>query len=54
MGNEEAMEVKVAPVEGDLESVVEIGNGAIAMQEDPSPDGRIDTTQHHMELIDWQ
>jgi hypothetical protein len=46
------MEVKVTPVEGDLDCIVEVSDVVIATNEQATPDRRIDTAQQDMELID--
>ena len=46
------MEVKVTPVEGDLDCIVEVSDVVIATNEQATPDRMIDTAQQDMELID--
>ena len=46
------MEVKVTPVECDLDCIVEVKDVVIATNEQATPDRRIDTAQQDMELID--
>jgi len=46
------VEVKVAPVEADLESVMKVDNVAIAAHEQAAPHRRIDTAQQNVELVD--
>lgn len=48
----EAMQVLVAPTEGNLDRVVEIGEGVVAKQEQSTPDHRTDLAQPDTELID--
>jgi hypothetical protein len=50
--NQKPVEVKVAPIEGDLQSVMKVDNVAIAAHEQATPNRRIDTAQQSVELID--
>jgi hypothetical protein len=47
-----AVQVGVGPVEGNLEDVVEVGDGGIAANEQPAPDRRADLKQRGVELLD--
>ena len=40
--NQETVKVKVAPIEGDLEGIVKVGNVAVTADQHPPPDRRID------------
>jgi hypothetical protein len=48
----ELVEMGVGPPHGDLEDVVQIGNGALTMHEQTSPDHGADAQQDDFELID--
>src|SRR6202043_393971 len=50
--NVEAIEVRIAPAHGDLDSVMEIGDRLIAAQQNAAPDHRAYATQNHLELVD--
>src|SRR6478752_2481168 len=46
------MEMGVAPAEGDLDDVMELGNGALAADQDSPPDHGADLAAPDVELID--
>src|SRR6266496_3096089 len=46
------MEMEIAPIEGDLQRVMEIGDGAGLCDQQAPPDQRADLAQHHPQLID--
>src|SRR5262249_13542682 len=50
--NAEAMEMGVAPSEGDLDDVMELGDGTLAADQDPSPDHGADLADPDVELVD--
>jgi hypothetical protein len=50
--DDEAVQVLVAPAQGELEGGVEIDDAAVAADKEPAPDQGADATQHHAELVD--
>jgi hypothetical protein len=48
----EAVEVLVAPAEGELQGGMQIGDRTAAADEDPASDQGADAPQHHAELED--
>jgi hypothetical protein len=48
-----AMQVGVIPAHGDLQGIMEIGDGAITADQQPAPDQRCDLTQPDVQLIDF-
>jgi len=54
--DDKAVQVLVAPDEGELEGgvevSVEVGDAAVAVDKEPAPDQGADATQHHAELVD--
>jgi len=46
------MEVEIGPAQGDLQRVVEVGDGAVTTHQQPPPDQWADLTQIHAQLID--
>jgi hypothetical protein len=48
----EAMQVRVAPVEEDLDDVMDLGEVALTADQDPSPDHGADLADPDVELID--
>jgi hypothetical protein len=50
--DDEAVQVLVAPAEGELEGGVEVGDAAVAADQEAAPDQRADATQHDAELVD--
>jgi hypothetical protein len=50
--HDEAVQVLVAPAEGELEGGVQVGDRAVAVDLEPAPDQRADATQHHAELAE--
>src|SRR6266545_2966585 len=50
--NAKPMEMEIAPIEGDLQRVMEIGDGAGLCDQQAPPDQRADLAQHHPQLID--
>jgi hypothetical protein len=48
----EAMEVGVGPAEGDLERVMELGQGAVGAHQEPPPDHGADLPDPDVELVD--
>jgi hypothetical protein len=51
--DDELVQMIAFPAHGHLDRVVEIGNGAVAADENPPPDERTDFPQLDMELIDF-
>ncbi len=49
---DESVQVLVAPAEGDLEGVVEVGDAAVAADKEPAPDQGADAAQHDAEPVD--
>jgi transposase-like protein len=49
--NHEAMQMRLAPAEGDLQRSVQVGNGAVASNEQASPDQRADAAQDDAQLV---
>jgi hypothetical protein len=47
------MEMVAFPAHGDLEGIMQVGNGTIAAHEKASPDERTDLSQPDMELVDF-
>ena len=47
----ETIQVGIAPTHGDLNGVMEVGDGVLAPQEQPTPDHRADAAQNHLELV---
>jgi hypothetical protein len=52
--DDEAVQVLVAPAQGDLEGGVEVGEAAVASDQQLAPDQGADATQHHAELVDGE
>ncbi len=50
----ELVEMGVGPPHGDLEGVVQIGDGTIIAHEQTPPDHRVDAQQDHFELVDGE
>jgi hypothetical protein len=50
--DDKAVQVLVAPAQGELEGGVEVGDAAVAADKEPAPDQRADATQHDAELVD--
>src|SRR5512135_2252611 len=48
----EAMQVRVAPAEDDLDDVMELGEGAATTDQDPPPDHGADLPDPEMDLVD--
>src|SRR6266496_5119091 len=46
------MEMEIAPIEGDLQRVMEIGDSAGLCDQQAPPDQRADLAQHHPQLIE--
>ena len=46
------MQVQVAPVKGNLQGVMEVGDGAITADPEPSPYHRADAANPDMDLVD--
>ena len=45
------VQVGIALFHGDLNGVMEVGDGVVAPQEQPTPDHRTDAAQNHLELV---
>ena len=52
--NPELVEVVIAPAEGGLEDLMELGEVGVATDEQAPPDHRTDATEHDAELVDGQ
>ncbi len=50
--DDEAVQVLVAPTQGDLEGGVEVGDAAVAADKESAPDQGADAAQHDAELVD--
>lgn len=48
----EAVEVGVGPGEGDLDGGMEVGEGVVAADQEPSPDHGADRADPDVELVD--
>jgi hypothetical protein len=46
-----AIQVGIAPTHGDLNGVMEVGDGVVAPQEQSTPDHRADAAQDDLELV---
>jgi hypothetical protein len=51
--DDELMEMLAFPAHGDLEGIMQVGNGAIAADEKTPPDARTDLSQPDVELVDF-
>ena len=47
------MQMGVIPAHGDLQGIMEVGDGAVAAHQEPAPDQRRDLAQPDVELIDF-
>jgi len=50
----ESVEMAVGPAEGDLQHVMEVGDGSLAADEQPAPDRRADLDERDVKLVDFQ
>jgi hypothetical protein len=46
-----AIQVRITPTHGDLNSVMEVSDAVVAPQEQSAPDHRADAAQNHLELV---
>jgi hypothetical protein len=46
------VEILIAPVKNDREDVMELSQGGVAADEEPSPDAQADAVQDHAQLVD--
>jgi hypothetical protein len=51
--DDKLVQVVTAPVQGNLEGVMKIGNRAVTANQEPSPDDRTDLPDPHPKLIDF-
>jgi len=50
----QSVEMAVGPAEGDLQHIMEIGDGSLAADEQPAPDRRADLDERDVKLVDFQ
>jgi hypothetical protein len=51
--NHETVEVKVAPIECDLEQLMQLGDAAVALHVQTPPNGRVNLEEQDVELVNF-